>query len=226
MVWSCGANGSGSVIGNSEQMQRAAAAKPAVAGGDMTMGFIAAGAAMIGLTALIIVMLKRGGKAQPEPVTQGAQADLMTVRAPEPLQQSIPVNPRSNPQSSLITQNVQVTQAMTGIRDVTQTVRQLQVVGGSMNGVALGISADADILIGRAGSGANLALAGDYVHVARRHCSVRFDSSRKMYIVTDLGSVNGTLLSNGTRLQPNQPVLVMPGELLTLADSTCRIRLG
>ena len=229
MVWRCGANGSGSVIGNSEQMQRAAVSRPTVAASDMTAGFVAAGAALIGLTVLIIVMMKRGSRQEsvPAPAEQPAQADLMTVRAPEiAVQQSAPVRLPGSSQGNLITQNVQVTQAMNGTHDVTQTVRQLQVIGGSMNGMALGISADADILIGRAGNGANLALAPDYIHVARRHCLVRYDSARKMYLVTDLGSVNGTLLSNGTRLQPNQPVLVMSGEILTLADADCRIRLG
>jgi pilus assembly protein CpaF len=60
----------------------------------------------------------------------------------------------------------------------------------------------------------------DRVGVSRRHC--RIERRNEEVFVTDLGSRNGTFL-DGTRLEPDDPTLFAPGQVLQVAEFLLRL---
>ncbi|XP_047997191.1 angiogenic factor with G patch and FHA domains 1 isoform X3 [Leguminivora glycinivorella] len=83
--------------------------------------------------------------------------------------------------------------------------------------------------VGREGS-SHCILIEDY-NVSRNHLDIKYDTSRRTYTVTDLGSKNGTTL-NGVRISESQiisePVEVMHGSTLQLGETKllCHIHPG
>jgi len=56
--------------------------------------------------------------------------------------------------------------------------------------------------------------------ISRVHCCI--DKAGTDYLITDLGSANGTFV-NGERVLPNAPRKIQPGDLVRLADSEFRV---
>lgn len=60
-------------------------------------------------------------------------------------------------------------------------------------------------------------------NISRRHC--RIDSDGQQYMITDIGSTNGTKV-NGIRLESNRPQLLNNGDVIRLADSDFQVVMG
>ena len=56
--------------------------------------------------------------------------------------------------------------------------------------------------------------------ISRIHCCI--DKNGAEYLITDMGSANGTFV-NGDRVLPNQPRKIQPGDMIRLADSEFRV---
>lgn len=54
--------------------------------------------------------------------------------------------------------------------------------------------------------------------ISGSHCSVQWDPSMQVFIVTDLNSTYGTYLISGQRLQPNQPCRLCAGDRFYLGE--------
>jgi pSer/pThr/pTyr-binding forkhead associated (FHA) protein len=48
---------------------------------------------------------------------------------------------------------------------------------------------------------------------------VSWDISRRVFVLEDLGSTNGTFLANGERINPGQPRDLRPGDRFYLGDT-------
>ncbi len=59
--------------------------------------------------------------------------------------------------------------------------------------------------------------------VSRKHCMIRYDSSRQLCILQDLGSSNGTYLMDGTRLETGRDYDIRAGERFCVGtrDNNC-----
>lgn len=93
----------------------------------------------------------------------------------------------------------------------------LVVCTGSMAGQQLTFPAGKTFTMGRSANRNDVALE-QYNKVSGMHCRVAVGNQQMT--VTDLNSTNGTFV-NGKRLTPNQPVPVMNGSTIFLADSGC-----
>jgi len=60
--------------------------------------------------------------------------------------------------------------------------------------------------------------------VSRRHARIRRQGD--MYLIEDLGSVNGTWINDAVRLAPNQPRVLESGDRLRLGETTLHFLLG
>lgn len=74
-------------------------------------------------------------------------------------------------------------------------------------------------VMGRDQTAANLVFGAEADAVSKRHCSIRWDAGRRVFVVEDLGSTNGTFLWNGTRLAPGQPYELKPGDRFYIGDT-------
>ena len=54
--------------------------------------------------------------------------------------------------------------------------------------------------------------------ISKRHCTVRWDAARRVFILEDHGSTNGTFLAGGERLTPDVPRDLPPGGRFYLGD--------
>ena len=73
-------------------------------------------------------------------------------------------------------------------------------------------------MLGRDQSVANLVFPPESDSVSKRHCTVRWDAGRGVFVLEDLGSTNGTFLANGVRLGPSQPCDLRPGDKFYIGD--------
>jgi hypothetical protein len=73
-------------------------------------------------------------------------------------------------------------------------------------------------MLGRDPASANLVFPPDADSVSKRHCTVRWDAGRGVFVLEDLGSTNGTFLANGERLAPSQPRDLYPGDKFYIGD--------
>ncbi|MBZ5602719.1 MAG: FHA domain-containing protein [Acidobacteriia bacterium] len=92
----------------------------------------------------------------------------------------------------------------------------LRGLAGQYNGVA--IPMEGATVLGRDPHGANLVFTSEADSVSKRHCSIRFDAGRSVFVLEDLGSTNGTFLANGERLTPGQPRELRAGERFYIGD--------
>ena len=60
--------------------------------------------------------------------------------------------------------------------------------------------------------------------VSKRHCRVQFDPRRQAFVLYDLGSTYGTMLSNGMRISQGVPETLVPGDEFWLAAPENRFR--
>ena len=59
----------------------------------------------------------------------------------------------------------------------------------------------------------------DAASVSKRHCSVRWDAARNVFLLEDHGSTNGTFLTSGERLTPNLMRELHPGDRFFVGDT-------
>jgi hypothetical protein len=93
----------------------------------------------------------------------------------------------------------------------------LRGIAGQYAGSAFSLAGGSSTL-GRDPSAANLVFPGDASSVSKRHCSVRWDAGRGLFLLEDHGSTNGTFLASGERLTPHQPRELRPGERFYIGD--------
>lgn len=100
---------------------------------------------------------------------------------------------------------------------------QLRLVG--TEGVFSGrrFALEGSLRLGRLPDQNDLVFPADTTGVSGRHCVVRLTDGGAT--LTDLGSSFGTFLSDGTRLQPNQPVELKVGDSFTLGSQKQRFTL-
>lgn len=71
------------------------------------------------------------------------------------------------------------------------------------------------LYIGRSKNNCNVVFPEDTRGISRTHCCLKIQ--RGQLLLTDLGSSYGTFLQNGTKLQPNAPVIIGDGTRFYLA---------
>jgi len=74
-------------------------------------------------------------------------------------------------------------------------------------------------VMGRDQAMANLVFGVDSDAVSKRHCSLRWDPARAVFVLEDLGSTNGTYLVTGDRVLPGQPRDLRPGDRFFIGDT-------
>lgn len=82
---------------------------------------------------------------------------------------------------------------------------------------------DGTVRIGRQPDKNDLVFPADSQGVSGVHCMVQADGSRAL--LTDLGSTYGTYLADGTRLEPNRPVVLQIGDSFLLGSEKQRFSL-
>jgi hypothetical protein len=120
------------------------------------------------------------------PRKKGSQAMLRYQSLPEPAKYAPAIAPLT-PQTA----------------GVTGTRAALHGVAGQYAGKSFSLDAGPSVL-GRDQRAANLVFAPENGSISKRHCMVSWDAPRKMFVVQDLGSTNGTFLATGERLTPGQ----------------------
>ncbi len=90
-------------------------------------------------------------------------------------------------------------------------------IAGKYAGASVALETGASLL-GRDQATANLVFPPEADSVSKRHCTVRWDAARAVFVLEDLGSTNGTFLSNGERLAPGQPRDLRPGDKFYIGD--------
>jgi hypothetical protein len=76
----------------------------------------------------------------------------------------------------------------------------------------------APLIIGRDPNSCNLIIPAARGEISRQHCLVRFAADGAHISLEDLGSKNGTFLSDGRRLQTGVPYPLQPGDRFYLAQ--------
>ncbi|MCR5042038.1 MAG: FHA domain-containing protein, partial [Clostridia bacterium] len=97
-------------------------------------------------------------------------------------------------------------------------------VKGACAGYVYDIKSGEQFVIGKDAKQSQIVIDPAYKEVSRRHCSIRFDGMRGVYVVTDYSS-NGTK-ANGNRLTPGQATDLHAGTQLELANGKNIFRLG
>ncbi len=90
-------------------------------------------------------------------------------------------------------------------------------IAGKYAGASVSLEAGPSVL-GRDQSVSNLVFPPESDSVSKRHCTVRWDAGRGVFVLEDLGSTNGTFLANGVRLAPGQPQDLRPGDKFYIGD--------
>jgi len=90
-------------------------------------------------------------------------------------------------------------------------------LAGQYAGASIPVDARASVM-GRDQTAVNLVFGPEADAVSKRHCSIRWDAARRVFVLEDLGSTNGTYLATGERLVPGQPRELRPGERFYIGD--------
>jgi hypothetical protein len=90
-------------------------------------------------------------------------------------------------------------------------------VAGQYEGKSFSLDAGPSVL-GRDQRAANLVFAPEAHTISKRHCMVNWDAARKIFVIQDLGSTNGTFLATGERLTAGQSRDLPPGERFFIGD--------
>jgi len=75
------------------------------------------------------------------------------------------------------------------------------------------------LTMGRDASQCHIVFRNAAGEISRKHCSLRFEESRGLFLLEDHASSNGTFLSGGERLQPGVIYELPPGERFALSGS-------
>jgi FHA domain/Trypsin-like peptidase domain len=91
-------------------------------------------------------------------------------------------------------------------------------LAGQYAGASIPLDARPSVM-GRDQNAANLVFGAEADAVSKRHCSIRWDAARGVFVIEDLGSTNGTYLANGERIWPGQPRELRPGDRFYVGDA-------
>jgi pSer/pThr/pTyr-binding forkhead associated (FHA) protein len=94
----------------------------------------------------------------------------------------------------------------------------LRGLAGQYTGASIPVDARPTVM-GRDQAMANLVFGVDSDAVSKRHCSLRWDPARAVFVLEDLGSTNGTYLATGERVWPGQPRDLRPGDRFYVGDT-------
>ena len=98
-------------------------------------------------------------------------------------------------------------------------------LSGSCAGYQIPVEGNDEIVIGKDPSLCAIVIDKKYEKVSRKHCGVRFDASRNMYIVTDY-STNGTRVVGGQKLAPHSMAYIERGTTINLANTENSFKLN
>jgi len=98
-------------------------------------------------------------------------------------------------------------------------------LSGMYSGQDIPIAPDDYVIIGRDTEMANIVINQNNSKISRKHCSIRFDSGRNIYMVTDY-STNGTFVDAGSRLAANVAVPVQRGSVISIGSRENSFKLG
>ena len=113
-----------------------------------------------------------------------------------------------------------------GYTQISSSVNpRLQWQNGAYAGTFFDFNPGENITLGRDESQCQIILPVTEDKVSRVHCSVGFDANTNAYTVVDLGSKNGTMLADGTRLRPHVPTVVQRNNVILLGDDKNTFRL-
>jgi len=93
----------------------------------------------------------------------------------------------------------------------------LRGIAGQYAGASISLNTGPSIL-GRDHHASNLVFGPQADSVSKRHCMVRWDPARSVFVLEDLGSTNGTFLANGERIPPGQPRDLRAGDRFFIGD--------
>lgn len=93
---------------------------------------------------------------------------------------------------------------------------------GANKGYVYSMSDSDEIIIGKDPKVANIIIPTEYTDVSRNHCSIKYNSSMGMYIVTDRSS-NGTKV-NGAKIESGKAVKVNKGSTISLGKGDNEFR--
>lgn len=99
----------------------------------------------------------------------------------------------------------------------------LRGIAGQYAGSSIPLDASQGTL-GRDPQSSNLVVQAD--SVSKRHCTIRWDAPRQVFVLEDHGSTNGTYLATGERLNPNQPRDLRPGDRFYIGDLRNQFEVG
>jgi len=94
---------------------------------------------------------------------------------------------------------------------------QLRGVNGYYAGSVVDLENNAWVL-GRDARIANIVFPAATETVSKKHCTISFDPSRRMFVLEDNGSTNGTWLPSGESLAAGRPRDLYPGERFCVGD--------
>lgn len=98
-------------------------------------------------------------------------------------------------------------------------------LSGMYQGLSFPLEGNEQMVIGTSPEYCNIVIDTDAQTVGAKHCSIRFDGSARLYLVTDY-SQTGTVLSNGSRLPYKTPTPLSPGSVIYLGDNRNSFRIG
>ncbi|TJY40867.1 FHA domain-containing protein [Cohnella pontilimi] len=75
------------------------------------------------------------------------------------------------------------------------------------------------VSIGRDPAACSVVFPVEIGEVSRRHCTLTFEESRRLFLLEDHGSSNGTYLPGGRRLEPGKRYELRSGERFSLSGS-------
>ena len=76
------------------------------------------------------------------------------------------------------------------------------------------------LTIGRNSVLCNIIFEENTAGISGNHCSVVYDSTKNVFVLTDNGSTYGTFLADGRKLAPNVPEMLNAGDMFCLADKS------
>jgi hypothetical protein len=104
---------------------------------------------------------------------------------------------------------------------------KIRILGGSLAGMEVPVSAR--VILGRDPTKAQIVFPSEDTAVSRQHCEIRLDSTDGLFEVRDLGSRNGTFVTNGSdpprRLAPDVAERLAPEHYILVGSSRNRLAL-
>lgn len=101
------------------------------------------------------------------------------------------------------------------VKDIHESKGVVVGVSGQYAGAKIEVD-NISVVLGRDSSNCQLILNGP--QISRKHCSISYDSVKKVYTVIDFSS-NGTFLDDGTRLKSGEINELKPGSIICIDDT-------